>query len=160
MASYFDEHDCEPLGDNERPNNQILLARLLLDSGIATALNLDFDQLGGHNLPPATSKNWLQNEFPKHCFNEADKPGYQCPICLKEFQSTSNNEKNACKLPGCGHCFHCECLIKWLEHTCSCPLCRHELPTDDPNYEEYRRQKRRESERKRELEDLHNSMFT
>ncbi len=33
MTSYFDEHNCEPLGINERPNNQLHLARLLLDSG-------------------------------------------------------------------------------------------------------------------------------
>lgn len=161
MASYFDEHDCEPLGENERPDNQILLARLLLDSGIASALNLNFEQLGGNNLPPSTSKQWLKNEFPKYCFNESDKLGYQCPICLKEFQINENREiKNACKLPGCNHSFHCECLIKWLEHTSSCPLCRHELPTDDPNYEEYKKQKKREKIRQQELEDLHNSMYT
>ena len=33
MTSYFDEHDCEPLGTNEQPNSQLHLARLLLDSG-------------------------------------------------------------------------------------------------------------------------------
>ena len=30
MTSYFDEHDCEPLGENQRPNNDLLLARMLL----------------------------------------------------------------------------------------------------------------------------------
>ena len=161
MASYFDEHDCSPLGDNERPNNQLHLARLLLDSGIATALNMDFESLGGHKLPPSTSKEWLKNEFPKYCFNESLKPGYACPICLKEFQKQDDTlVKNACTLPDCKHSFHCECLFRWLERTCSCPLCRQELPTDDKNYEEFKRQRKRIKIREQELEDLHNSMFS
>lgn len=164
MTSYFDEHDCEPLGANERPNNQLHLARLLLDSGIATALNLNFESLGGRDLPPSTSKTWLKNEFPKYCFSETQQAGFQCPICLKEFQSkeeTNDTEtKSACTLPGCGHSFHCECLSVWLERTCSCPLCRHELPTDDPNYEEFKRQRKREKIREQDIADLHNSMFT
>lgn len=167
MASYFDEHDCEPLGENERPNGQLMLARLLLDSGIANALNLDFNSLSAdhnvHNLPPKASKEWIKNEFPKYCFNESEKPNYQCPICLLKFSNESSVDKtsqNAVKLPGCGHSFHCECLLRWLDHTSSCPLCRHELPTDDPNYEEYKKQKKREKIREQELADLHNSMYS
>lgn len=164
MTNYFDEHDCVPLGENERPDNQLHLARLLLDSGIATALNMSFESLGGKNLPPSTSKNWLKNEFPKHCFNESTKPGYQCPICLKEFQKaeevSDTDNKNTCLLPGCSHTFHCECIMRWIEKTCSCPLCRHELPTDDPDYEEFKKQRKREKVRELELNDLHNSMFS
>lgn len=64
MASYFDEHDCEELGENERPNNDLLLARLLLDSGIANALGYDYDILTGlsssstSKLAPPASKQW------------------------------------------------------------------------------------------------------
>ena len=167
MASYFDEHDCEPLGENQRPDNQILLARLLLDSGIADVLGMSFDELAsnsGHNLPPATSKEWLKNEYPKHCFNESERPGYQCPICLKDFSDSDKNYddliKNAVELPGCKHAFHCECLLKWLEHTSSCPLCRHELPTDDSRYEEFKRQQKRQKIREQELAALHDSMYS
>jgi hypothetical protein len=125
---------------------------------------MNFEELGGHSLLPSTSKTWLKNEFPKYCYNETQQSGSQCPICLKEFQSkeetTDTTTKNACTLPGCGHSFHCECLTVWLERTCSCPLCRHELPTDDPNYEEFKRQRKREKLREQEIADLHNSMFT
>ncbi len=124
MASYFDEHDCVPLAENERPNDEILLARLLLDSGIATALNLDFGTLSASqnltNLPPPTSKDFLQNELPKHFFNESEKVGYECPICIVKFEkkeSNDNSELNAVKLPGCGHTFHNNCLLRWLNHT-------------------------------------------
>lgn len=27
MASYFDEHDCEPLGEGEQPNHLLHMAR-------------------------------------------------------------------------------------------------------------------------------------
>lgn len=169
MASYFDEHDCSPLADNERPNDQLLMARLLIDSGIATALNMDFDALTGNlstsNLPPATSKQWLEQTYPKYCFDEAQTPGYQCPICLKEFAKSAADDqeaevkRSAVRLPDCGHSFHDSCLRVWLGHTSSCPMCRHELPTDDKNYEELKRQKKREKQREQDLADLHNSMF-
>ena len=160
MASYFDEHDCEPLGENETPNEQLLLARLLIDSGIAQALQLSYPNIMNQNLAPPISKKWLSEQFPKYCFHESDKSGLKCPICLVEFKNNPESEIKIAKLPDCGHIFHCECLLKWFEKTCSCPLCRQELPTDDPNYEEFKRQKKREKIRQQELEDLHNSMFS
>jgi hypothetical protein len=33
MASYFDEHSCEPLGQGEGPNHMMHIARLLIDTG-------------------------------------------------------------------------------------------------------------------------------
>ena len=38
-------------------------------------------------------------------------------------------------------------------------LCRRSLPTDDPEWEEMKKQKEREERRKEDLEMLHNSMF-
>lgn len=158
MTSYFDEHDCEPLAENQRPNEQLLLARFLVDTGIANALNLSFGDLSSQNLSPPISKRWLNEEFPKYCFAESEKCGHKCPICLITFEHDCQNK--AAKIPDCGHIFHCECILKWFEKTSSCPLCRLELPTDDSNYEELKRQKKREKIRQQELEDLHNSMFS
>lgn len=160
MTSYFDEHDCAPLAENERPNEQILLARLLIDSGIITALGLDFSNLqaSASNLAPPVSQNWLTNEFPKYLFDECDRAGFQCPICLVKFSEGS--VAKAVKLPRCAHVFHSECMERWLKHTNSCPMCRQEFPTDNEQYEEFKRQKKREKERKKELEALHDSMFS
>ena len=161
MSSYFDEHNCEPLGENERPNDDLHLARLLLDSGIASALNIDYGDIAGlgssSSLVPPASKAWLETTLkPENRVDEETIAGKQCPICLREFQ---NGEKTAIKLP-CEHLFHVECVERWLRQTSTCPSCRFELPTDDPFYEDFKKQKKRELIRKKELESLHDSMYT
>ena len=52
----------------------------------------------------------------------------RCTICCEDL-----NEK-ATMLP-CGHLFNKECVVEWLEQHNQCPVCRHELPTDDADYE-------------------------
>ncbi|KAL9232835.1 hypothetical protein vseg_007899 [Gypsophila vaccaria] len=46
----------------------------------------------------------------------------------------------------CAHLFHPPCLKPWLDEHNSCPVCRHELPTDDHKYESWK-------EREAELEE-------
>jgi uncharacterized protein (DUF2225 family) len=59
----------------------------------------------------------------------------------------------------CKHKFHKECILPWLQKTCSCPCCRFELPTDDKDFEEMRRQKKRAKQREQDIDTLHSSMF-
>ena len=64
-----------------------------------------------------------------------------CLICHVEFKAGDI----AIRLP-CTHIFCAECIRFWLlQHSCTCPLCRRELPTDNPRYE---KAKQREEERK------------
>ena len=39
----------------------------------------------------------------------------------------------------CGHMFHTDCVIPWLSKQNTCPLCRYELPSNNPTYELKRR---------------------
>ncbi|XP_031281272.1 E3 ubiquitin-protein ligase ATL9-like [Pistacia vera] len=47
----------------------------------------------------------------------------ECTVCSEEFQFHLEN----LRLP-CGHVYHKECIVKWLEISHMCPLCRYQLP--------------------------------
>lgn len=47
-----------------------------------------------------------------------------CIICREEFEAVSENPQLVPKRLGCGHVFHSQCLVSWLEWQQSCPTCR------------------------------------
>ncbi|GAB2260255.1 hypothetical protein Droror1_Dr00011110 [Drosera rotundifolia] len=51
-----------------------------------------------------------------------------CAMCLEEFEEGSSTTRCLTRLP-CSHVYHGECIGKWLEKSCCCPLCRYELPS-------------------------------
>ncbi|EFJ50253.1 hypothetical protein VOLCADRAFT_58539, partial [Volvox carteri f. nagariensis] len=53
-----------------------------------------------------------------------------CPVCTEVLQVGDEVQLLPCK-----HSYHATCLAPWLEQNNSCPICRQELPTDDPHYE-------------------------
>lgn len=53
-----------------------------------------------------------------------------CAVCK---DGISLGEK-VTQLP-CNHHYHGNCILPWLKIRNTCPVCRHELPTDDPDYE-------------------------
>ncbi|KAL1423542.1 hypothetical protein MTO96_020930 [Rhipicephalus appendiculatus] len=151
MASYFDEHDCEPLGPGEQPDHLLHLARLLIDGGFGASFDMEYERIfpDQPHKPPA-SKQAIQSLKRE----PVEETGKKCPICLKEF----GNGEVVTELPCC-HFFHDDCIVPWLKLVNTCPVCRHELPTDDPNYEELKAQKERMKQRQQAIEELHNSMF-
>ncbi|KAI5072966.1 hypothetical protein GOP47_0013072 [Adiantum capillus-veneris] len=77
---------------------------------------------------------------------DVDDGSASCAVCKDEIPVN----KPAKQLP-CLHLYHSECILPWLEERNSCPICRFELPTDDPDYEEQRRCKIFEQRRGQEI---------
>lgn len=50
-----------------------------------------------------------------------------CPVCLDELAAGGVAREMPCK-----HRFHDQCIVPWLEMHSSCPVCRHQLPTEEP----------------------------
>ncbi|XP_039278259.1 E3 ubiquitin-protein ligase RNF181 isoform X3 [Nilaparvata lugens] len=145
MADYFEEMGWQPLSDGEAPDGLLHLARLLRDFGM-------FDVLGeDKKLPPPAAKEAVENLAERKCTDADEK----CAVCLKEY-----TVGDIVKILPCKHDFHPACILPWLEKTNSCPVCRYEMPTDDENYEQYRKEKLRAKQREADIENLHNSMFS
>ncbi|KAF3666617.1 E3 ubiquitin-protein ligase AIP2 [Capsicum annuum] len=68
----------------------------------------------------------------------------ECAICREVLVVDDKMQELPCK-----HMFHPPCLKPWLDEHNSCPICRHELLTDDHHYENWKeREKEAEEERK------------
>lgn len=61
-----------------------------------------------------------------------------CSVCMENFVK----EDTLLKI-GCGHAFHKDCLLPWLQTNNTCPVCRHELDaTSDQTQEQIQEQER------------------
>jgi E3 ubiquitin-protein ligase RNF115/126 len=85
---------------------------------------------------PPTSKKTVES-LERIIINEkyienfkANKIDQSCPVCKDDFCL----KETAIHLP-CKHCFHEDCIKPWLQERNTCPTCRCELPTDDPDFE-------------------------
>jgi E3 ubiquitin-protein ligase RNF115/126 len=94
---------------------------------------------GRSGTPPA-SQEAIKN-LPEVLINEThckkdEKTGTleypRCTVCCEDLKD------KATQMP-CGHLFNKECIEEWLKQHNQCPVCRHELPTDDPDYEAQKR---------------------
>ena len=88
--------------------------------------------------PPAAKK--AVEKLKKYKINEEKikEFGFEnsCAVCKDEF-----NIGEECLSMPCNHYFHGNCLLPWLKERNSCPVCRYELPTDDKDFEEMKKQK-------------------
>lgn len=127
MANHTREIGRQVLSPNEQPPNDIIqVARLFLDLSIFDEAVMD------RIVNPPASKAVVKN-LPDVIVTEEDD---KCPVCLKEYETAESVKK----MP-CNHKFHAECINRWLDKTNTCPMCRFELPTDDEEYEAYRKGK-------------------
>ena len=113
-----------------------------LDAGIETYFLDDADDLLFGQLAAADA----DHEPPGKCGRPAAKAAVealptvvvaeadaQCAVCKDGVEAG----ERARRLP-CAHLYHDGCILPWLAIRNTCPLCRHELPTDDPEYEKWK----------------------
>ncbi|XP_020217812.1 E3 ubiquitin-protein ligase ATL4 [Cajanus cajan] len=50
----------------------------------------------------------------------------KCNICMERFQDDVNSL--SCLSMPCNHVFHSDCIVKWLQTSHMCPLCRYPMP--------------------------------
>ncbi|KAL6066519.1 putative pectin methylesterase family protein [Balamuthia mandrillaris] len=102
-------------------------------------------QLRASTGPPPASKEAVAALPKLHLSLKDLQRQSDCPVCQESFQE----EEQVIALP-CRHHYHEECLQPWLKQHNTCPVCRYELATDDPDFEEGR--KERMAARQREEE--------
>ena len=109
---------------------------------IITALDLS------HKGNPPASERAINNlkkiEIDENNINQFNEQ--TCNVCLENFAKGQISREL-----DCGHYFHEKCIIHWLKMRNTCPVCRHELESNDPNYEK-RKHLHRET-----IRNLHNN---
>lgn len=80
--------------------------------------------------------------LPRHTVDAAEVQAhadddFACTVCQDAFAAGDA----VVQMP-CAHVFHADCLAPWLAMHNSCPTCRCELPTDDPDYEAFKKARR------------------
>jgi hypothetical protein len=76
-----------------------------------------------NNLSNEIKNNLFKEEYNKYFIieykNLLNKENKNCPICFDDYIDTSLIIKTECL-----HCFHEECLKKWINKNNTCPICR------------------------------------
>lgn len=95
------------------------------------------DDEGLINGSPPTAKSVIDS-LPSVTLTQSDldKNITACAVCKDEFSL----EEKVKRLP-CSHHYHGECIVPWLRIRNTCPVCRFELPSDDPGYERWKAQR-------------------
>mmetsp|Transcript_5899 Transcript_5899/g.9179 ORF Transcript_5899/g.9179 Transcript_5899/m.9179 type:complete len:406 (-) Transcript_5899:2263-3480(-) len=106
--------------------------------------NARFDALlatmfqGGANTGPPPASKAAVKALPRVRITaediKAEDGAIECVVCKDNFEIGGE----CIQLP-CKHRFHQDCIKPWLEKHNTCPTCRHELPTENPDRESRKR---------------------
>ena len=88
-----------------------------------------------HAGPPPASQSIVESMNERDLTEEEITKQEECPVCQDKFKDAeAGNVSQGVQLP-CSHIYHKACIIEWIKQHNTCPVCRAELPTDDPDYE-------------------------
>ncbi|KAL2927116.1 E3 ubiquitin-protein ligase RDUF2 [Bienertia sinuspersici] len=111
------------------------VSEFLLGSGFDRLLDqlaqIEINGIGRAEQPPA-SKAAIESMPTIEIVDEHIEGEFYCAVCKDAFELGSEAREMPCK-----HIYHHDCILPWLALRNSCPVCRHELPSDstrvDPN---------------------------
>uniref|UniRef100_K3ZLT5 RING-type domain-containing protein n=1 Tax=Setaria italica TaxID=4555 RepID=K3ZLT5_SETIT len=66
-----------------------------------------------------------------------------CAICLQDLDYSDKAHPVPVRAMPCSHTFHEHCIFEWLRRNAVCPLCRHQLSTEDDHEQEQEQGRRR-----------------
>ncbi|CAH9103897.1 unnamed protein product [Cuscuta epithymum] len=110
------------------------ISEFLLGSGFDRLLDqlthIESNGLGRIDDPPA-SKSAVESlpTIEIADFHISTEP--HCAVCKEAFELGNEAREMPCK-----HLYHSDCILPWLSLRNSCPVCRHQLPTDTQNANE------------------------
>ncbi|XP_004486987.1 E3 ubiquitin-protein ligase RDUF2 [Cicer arietinum] len=109
------------------------MSELLLGSGFDRLLEqfsqIEINGFGRAENPPA-SKAAIESMATVEITDEEVESETHCAVCKEAFELGSEARKMPCK-----HLYHSDCILPWLSMRNSCPVCRHELPSDQNSSE-------------------------
>ncbi|KAK9069134.1 hypothetical protein SSX86_013250 [Deinandra increscens subsp. villosa] len=104
------------------------MSEFLMGSGFDRLLDqlsqIEINGLGRSGLPPA-SKAAIESMPMIEISDLHISTESHCAVCKEAFVLRSEAREMPCK-----HIYHSDCILPWLNLRNSCPVCRHELPTD------------------------------
>jgi len=144
LLVYIEERtrDTTPQGEEQAPTRYIViiagnhedLQQIMNGMNSDDVINYLFSNYVPKGNPPA--KKEAIDALPLTKIISGSGVG-RCSVCLEEFEEGCE----ATVLP-CKHCFHGEeCVKPWLRMHNSCPVCRYEMPVEDLEYEQKRKQR-------------------
>ncbi|KAL7583311.1 hypothetical protein Lser_V15G42410 [Lactuca serriola] len=105
-----------------------MMSEFLMGSGFDRLLEqlsqIDINGLSRSEQPPA-SKAAVESMPTIEVSSLHVSTESHCAVCIEAFALGAEAREMPCK-----HIYHPDCIIPWLSMRNSCPVCRHELPTD------------------------------
>lgn len=105
------------------------MSEFLMGSGFDRLLDqlaqLEINGVGRFDQPPASKAAIESMPIIKIVSNHVSTESH-CAVCKEPFELDADAREMPCK-----HIYHSDCILPWLSIRNSCPVCRHELPTDN-----------------------------
>ncbi|WCJ28328.1 RING/U-box superfamily protein [Euphorbia peplus] len=127
VAGNFELYYDDGAGSGLRPLPSSM-SDFLMGSGFDRLLEqltqLEINGVGRFEQPPASKAAIESMPVVKIVDNHVCMESH-CAVCKEAFELDSEAREMPCK-----HIYHSDCILPWLTLRNSCPVCRHELPTD------------------------------